>query len=208
MYKVFFNDNIIFLSDDIKHHFDSDNSLLYPYEDYCNLEIVFKIIENNNLQYDICLFNSNLENIWTNFLSYFKIIEAAGGLVKNNDGHVLIIERYNKWDLPKGKINKNESIKDAAKREVSEECGITNLEITKELQATFHTYRLEEQRILKKTYWFEMKYTGNEELIPQKKENITKAKWHNISELDEVINNTYLSIIDVLKAGKLITFLT
>ena len=198
MYKVFFNDNIIFLSDDIKHYFDSDNSLLFPYEDYNNLENIFKIIENNNLQYNIYLFNDNLENIWTNFLSYFKIIEAAGGLVKNNNGRVLIIERFNKWDLPKGKINKNESIKDAAKREVSEECGINNLEITKELQSTYHTYRLKEQKILKKTYWFEMKYSGNKNLTPQKKESITKAKWFNVSELDEVINNTYLSIIDVL----------
>ena len=35
------------------------------------------------------------------------LIEAAGGLVKNEDGEYLFIFRNNKWDLPKGKIEKH-----------------------------------------------------------------------------------------------------
>ena len=52
------------------------------------------------------------------------LIEAAGGLVKNENGDYLFIYRNDKWDLPKGKIEKDEKTKVAAVREVEEECGI------------------------------------------------------------------------------------
>ena len=50
-----------------------------------------------------------------NFLKKFPIIEAAGGLVQRDDGKFLFIFRNNKWDLPKGGIEKKELTIEAAK---------------------------------------------------------------------------------------------
>lgn len=41
----------------------------------------------------------------SSFLSMFKIVEAAGGLIINEKGETLFIFRRGKWDLPKGKID-------------------------------------------------------------------------------------------------------
>ncbi|MEI7526764.1 MAG: NUDIX domain-containing protein, partial [Mariniphaga sp.] len=70
------------------------------------------------------------------FISMFKYIPAAGGLVKNEKGEFLFIHRLGFWDLPKGKIDKkdlreplssigdNPSARNAAIREVKEETGL------------------------------------------------------------------------------------
>src|SRR5579859_4581705 len=53
----------------------------------------------------------------------FKVVKAAGGLVRKKD-KVLMIYRMKKWDLPKGKKESNEKYRDTAVREVGEECNI------------------------------------------------------------------------------------
>ena len=75
------------------------------------------------------------------FFSLFKIIEAAGGFIHNADG-ALFMYRNNKWDLPKGKIDKGETPKKGAVRECEEECGVSKLKIIKVLPATYHIYTL------------------------------------------------------------------
>ena len=55
--------------------------------------------------------------------SFYTIIKAAGGVVEKNDS-ILLIHRLGKWDLPKGKLEKNEKSKTAAIREVFEETGL------------------------------------------------------------------------------------
>ena len=57
------------------------------------------------------------------FLPVFTQIPAAGGVVIRNE-KILFIFRNGKWDLPKGKIDNGETAKEAAIREVAEECGI------------------------------------------------------------------------------------
>ncbi len=58
--------------------------------------------------------------------------------------------------------------------------------------------------VLKRTNWYRMTVKGVPKLVPQKEEGITKAEWLAAGELKPVLKNTYPSIIDVLKAGKLI----
>ena len=53
-----------------------------------------------------------------------KEIIAAGGLVFNEDGDLLMIFRRGRWDLPKGKLDDGEQIEDCAVREVKEETGL------------------------------------------------------------------------------------
>ena len=68
------------------------------------------------------------------------MVEAAGGLVFNKDGDILMIFRNGKWDLPKGKLEIGESIEECAIREVEEECGISGLIIEKKIKDTYNIY--------------------------------------------------------------------
>lgn len=141
---------------------------------------------------------------WKDFKKNYKIIEAAGGLVRNEKKEILFIFRKGKWDLPKGKIDKNEKVKSAAKREVKEECGIKGLKITDELATTYHIYELYGKQILKKTYWFKMTTDFKGILTPQMEEDITDVKWIKKKDVPEVLKNTYPAIVEVCKSAGII----
>lgn len=48
-------------------------------------------------------------------------------LIKNSEGEVLVVkEHQDKWELPGGGLDQNESIHDCIKRELQEELNITN----------------------------------------------------------------------------------
>ena len=127
----------------------------------------------------------------------YTIIKAAGGLVLN-EGEVLMIWRLKKWDLPKGKLDKGEKPKNAAVREVQEECNI-KVKLGKKICHTWHTYKQNGRRILKKTYWFRMYCIDDSEMKPQLEENIEDIEWMNEAELKEALYNTYPSIRDVFR---------
>lgn len=127
------------------------------------------------------------------------LIEASGGLVKNSAGDYLFIYRNDKWDLPKGKLEKGEKKKEGGVREVEEECGITVSKAGKKIISTYHTYISKGEIVLKKTYWYSMKYKGGEKLKPQLEEGITDVQWFNKSHMDEIKSNTFPSIMDVLE---------
>lgn len=158
----------------------------------------FEFVHNDDLD-EIYFFNPDPELLLRYFSSQFKIIDAAGGLVRNKVGEWLFIFRNGKWDLPKGKIEKGEKIRSAAIREVQEECGIGELHIIQEIPSTYHIYYINETAILKRTYWFEMTSTDTSKLIPQTEEGITEVKWIASKNLKQVYENTYESVKEVLK---------
>ncbi len=139
------------------------------------------------------------DELWESFRAYFKEIDAAGGLVMNSSGEFLFIFRNGIWDLPKGKLEKDEAAEIGAVREVEEECGITNPIIESHLVETFHTYFHKERWILKNTSWYLMRYGGSEQLIPQLDEGITEVVWLSPDNWGVVLENTYGSILDVLE---------
>ena len=126
------------------------------------------------------------------------MIESAGGLVFNKDGDILMIFRNGKWDLPKGKLEIGESIEECAIREVEEECGIYGLDITEKLLETYHTYNMDGEEVLKKTYWYKMKTDYSAKLIPQLEEGITKVSWIDKNQISEKMRSSYGNISDVL----------
>jgi 8-oxo-dGTP pyrophosphatase MutT (NUDIX family) len=133
------------------------------------------------------------------FFYNFQWLEAAGGLVKKENSY-LFIQRFGCWDLPKGKIETDETPDTAAVREIEEECGIVNPILEQFITHTYHTYQYQEQACIKKNWWFELSYTGNDELIPQLEEGITAVQWVSSKDLDQIRNNTYPSIVEVLDA--------
>ena len=49
-----------------------------------------------------------------------------------------------------------------------------------------------------------MFYGNNETPVPQKIEDINQVRWFNTNELDEVLENTYGSVVDVLRYANLV----
>ena len=131
--------------------------------------------------------------------SDFIKIKAAGGLVQRKELY-LLIKRKGLWDIPKGKIDKNEAKEDAAVREVAEECGIDGHKIIEPLVVTYHTMKFKGRPALKRTDWYMMKYKGPSEVTPQIKEGITKVKWMKEAHMLAIRGKTYGSINEVLDA--------
>lgn len=142
--------------------------------------------------------NSNVTRLLEDFVSLFWYVEASGGMVKNTRGETLFIYRFGRWDLPKGKIEKLETKTEAALREVQEETGLKELEIIRPLPSSFHIFDHKGKKVLKRTYWFEMLYTGTDEPTPQLEEDITRAVWIQPSDISSVLSNTYASIKTII----------
>lgn len=143
----------------------------------------------------------NIENKddLTSFSQGMTTLEAAGGLVLNEKGEVLMIFRRGSWDLPKGKIDPNESVETAAIREVREETGLTELKIVLKLQVTYHTYNIDNVNYIKPTHWFKMIHESNQELVPQTEEDITEITWMSKKQVEGILDQTYSSIQELLE---------
>jgi len=144
------------------------------------------------------LLDNDLSKLKSAFFKHFKIIEAAGGLVLNKNKEVLMIFRRGKWDLPKGKLDKGETLEQCALREVEEETGITNIELKEKLAETYHVYKEFGKHILKESYWYKMQCNTKQKLVPQTEEDITDIKWVKRSDLKNYTSNTYQTILEVL----------
>lgn len=140
----------------------------------------------------------DVEKNWKRFVKQFKVIEAAGGVVLNEQDEWLFIHRLGKWDLPKGKLEKGEKPKEAATREVSEECGIPEPAIVAHITDSYHVYPLNGKRILKRTYWYLMRSTAHTGLVAQAEEGITDVRWVNTNQVAVVAADSYGSIRQVI----------
>ncbi len=167
-------------------------------ENEMSVEDALKELEETKAHPGFIYLTANAGISWQLFISYCTLIEASGGLVMNEKNEYLVIFRKGKYDLPKGKLEYDETPEQGGIREVEEECGITHLEIIKPLEKTFHTYTQKKKRILKKTNWYLMK-TISQKLIPQTEEGIEKAEWMTEQQIKDVaIQNTYTSIAEFL----------
>lgn len=130
---------------------------------------------------------------------FFKRIIAAGGIVRNEKDDILLMYRKQKWDLPKGKVEKGETIIEGAKREVEEETGITVNEVyQKPYITTYHVYIENEKYILKENIWFLMRSHSKYLLTPQIEEEIEELKWVKTKNIVKFLENSYPSIQKIL----------
>jgi 8-oxo-dGTP pyrophosphatase MutT (NUDIX family) len=199
-YRIYINEKVVLLTEKAPKKID-----LYKKIDaeVFDLKIIYTWVLNhkNKLFYVLC---GDAKVFLKTVTRSISLIEAAGGLVKNENDDYLFIYRNNKWDLPKGKIEKEEMVKEAAVREVEEECGIKVNALGKKICKTYHSYIYKGEVVLKKTHWFDMKCKGQFKLKPQKEEGITDVRWFKKGYLHPIVANTYPLILDVLLKEKLI----
>ena len=198
MYKVFFNDRTVFFGDDFSKAFKRNKGLFYKFNNFKELYDLIELFASLKQIRSLYIFHTDMLLLVEEFKACFTTVEAAGGLVFNDQGEFLVIERRGVWDLPKGKLEKGEGYEEAALRELKEETGLQGLEPVQPLLSTYHTYPLKGERILKKTRWIEMKYHGADPPQLQEEEDITDYRWVTPGITDFIRKNTYNSILDVL----------
>ncbi len=195
-YKVFFNDCLLLISTP-ELALEGVCSEFITKPDRKGVGELISQFESSGI-HSYCLCTDHPEALFNLFTGFYQIIEAAGGIVCHPSGKYLFIKRFGKWDLPKGKIENGEAPDEAALREVREECGISGLSIGRQLPSTYHTYKLEGHRVIKKTWWFSMDYSGTLLTKPQNEEGISEATWLVPSQFDMVLENTYRSISELI----------
>jgi ADP-ribose pyrophosphatase YjhB (NUDIX family) len=140
---------------------------------------------------------------WRNLKKRFGIIHASGGLVINKEGKVLMIKRLGLWDLPKGKLEKDEDLLDCAIREVEEECAVYGLGVTGTITVTYHVMRRNKNKYLKVSKWYMMRTDQTVPGIPQLEEGINKVEWVPMNKVKKKLKKSWPSVREVFKESGL-----
>ena len=126
---------------------------------------------------------------------------GVGAIVLNNENKVFVGKRkdnpINKWQMPQGGVDENESFLTAMKRELYEETSIKNIQIIKELDGWFE-YELPKNLVGiiwkgkfrgQKQKWFIVRFTGEESEINLKTKHpeFIEWKWVEMDELPKII---------------------
>jgi len=173
----------------IVHHYARGRKGLFNYID---------AFEKSSDRSGVILSVEDPEVTFTEFCSIYKVVEAAGGLVFNKTGQLLAIFRRANWDLPKGKIEKDETIEEAAIREVQEETGLDKVVLKRKIGITYHTFSTGKQkRMLKVSHWYKMK-TAELKLTPQVEEDIELTEWVEIKDFLRNYKPMYRNIQDIV----------
>lgn len=200
--KIFFDDKPLFLCDSfdeiiqpVIHH---DDAVFIDELNSHTIKTMIHEMQDEKVQAGVFI-HKDLEELKKAFFKKFTIVIAAGGLVTNEKKEKLLIFRRGKWDLPKGKLDKGETLEECAIREVEEETGLQKIKLVSPLAITYHTYHEGTRFILKESHWYNMKISGKQTLTPQTEEDIHEIKWVKTEDLKDYLDNSFPSIIDVLK---------
>ncbi|MEX0274790.1 MAG: NUDIX hydrolase, partial [Flavobacteriaceae bacterium] len=136
MYKVFVNERPLFLTSEPEYA-GKVNCFKMKGKD-----IIRAIQSLEAEKYDEAyVYHPKGKRLVEKFSAVIPLVTAGGGLVRNQKGKVLFIYRNDKWDLPKGKLDKGETIEECAIREVEEETGVKDLRIEHLLKTTYHIFK-------------------------------------------------------------------
>ena len=189
MLQIFYKEKPIIISDNIS---DLKESLVIDLELIKNIDVV-ELLNKKKVK-SIGVLSKNKKSVLTALKKKYPEIIAAGGKVINQNSEILFIYRNKKWDLPKGKAEKNENISQTALREVIEETGIKNLTIVKPIEKTYHIFNKGNNYYLKSTYWFEMYSDYDGKFKPQKKEGISRVEWLDKETIGSILPKSYANI--------------
>ena len=201
--KIYFNNKPLFLTDTIDseiepflHH---DDAVFMDELSNPAINSMLHEMRQENVHAGV-FFHTNTEALKKAIWKKFTIVQAAGGLVRNDNGEILFMNRRRKWDLPKGKLDKGETLEQCAVRETIEETGLQTVQLKKPIITTFHTYDENGKHILKETHWYQLTAPGTQILVPQASEQIDLLEWVPVTSLSTYTKNIYPSVVDVLKA--------
>ena len=189
MYKVFVNELPLILTNKLS---DTTNGEYFSLKKESVQEAISSL-KKGKLE-EAFIYHPNGSEILDKFTKEIPLVSAAGGVVTNKEGKVLFIYRNDKWDLPKGKLDKGETIEECAMREVEEETGVTGLKIDNYLQTTYHVFKHNGINKLKQVHWYAMSTEFDGKLKPEKKEGIFKVKWKGPAKIKKALQNSYINI--------------
>lgn len=158
-----------------------------------------KIRKNLGIVKCVALLSSEPMTTFEQLKQEFVVVEAAGGVVQNERGELLMIELRGRWDLPKGHIEAGEEACVAALREVEEETGVVaELVDSEPLMETWHAYDTYGRWELKRTRWWQMRALGGE-LKAQDEEGIARVEWCDACGVEERLKMSYATIKHVVE---------
>jgi len=189
MQRIFVNDKPIYLTTKVEKETDFKNFLLKD----ADIEFVLQTLSKKSIK-SVRLIGHNEDKLLKSFKKKLPNVIAGGGKVYNDKGEILFIYRNDKWDLPKGKAEKKETIEETAIREVSEETGVSKLKIINPLPITYHVFKRNGKAKLKITHWFKMHTSFEGKLYPQLNEGITEVKWLAEKEVSAALDRSYANI--------------
>lgn len=189
MYKVFVNESPLILTNKLS---DTTNGRYFLMNGVAINEAI-EALNNKKLE-EAYIYHPNYEEILRKFVKKIPLVVAAGGIVTNKEGKVLFIYRNDKWDLPKGKVEKGESLEEAALREVEEETGVQGLKIENFLRTTYHIFKRNGKYKLKEVHWYSMSTSYKGDLVGNKSEGIEKVKWKGPKKIKKALLNSYINI--------------
>jgi 8-oxo-dGTP pyrophosphatase MutT (NUDIX family) len=199
MYKVFVKEVAIIVASDKDAFPDYDVFSLKK----VNLQKIIRKIRKGKLE-RVLLYCKCNKKLLKHLHKKLPLVIAAGGLVINNKQEYLFIHRNGKWDLPKGKMDKNETVADTAVRETMEETGVQDLIINKYLGATYHIFDWRENSKIKLTHWYVMSTNHTGSLVPQENEGIEQATWLSKEDAVNALKVSYENIKYLFPADMLI----
>lgn len=203
MHKIYFEKRCIIICHEGESALSDPNAVEFRFGESVSIHSLVAMFKAGESLGKVYIPTDDTEWMYRRVCAEFKEVEAAGGLVSNRRGDLLLINRNGLWDLPKGHREKGESISTTALREVSEETGIDKLELRSLICVTDHCYLRDGIWHLKHTWWYDMYYDAPLDLSPQREEDIAKAAWIARSGVAAFVKNSYPSIAEVFREAKI-----
>lgn len=200
---IYLNERPLLLSADtttIPAHFPK--AKVYDNPDTIKMESVLQKLEDGKKEAAVFI-APDVKQLFKKVSLHFTVLVAAGGLITNPAGEVLMMFRRGKWDLPKGKQDPGEDLETCALREVAEETGLHTVSLENKITETYHYYPMKNKKVLKHTHWYRMQFTGTELTVPQIEEDIQDLEWIKPENVDKYLKFSYENIREVFRTAEL-----
>lgn len=157
----------------------------------------FNQLVEGSQSFSVACGNGFMRNLVEYVNDNYIFVKAAGGLVRDANGRLLLMRRNDRWDLPKGKVESGETLSKAAIRETEEETGISNIVLDGLRLKTYHIYNLYGGWHFKQTSWFDMHLEDTsacQHLVPQIEEGITEVGWYDVDDWHSKLDESYATM--------------
>ena len=141
---------------------DFSDQMFYAEATMESLDLIRSLLENEQVAHQratlVLTFpnHDDIPRFFDALRNGYRSETAAGGIILNEKDEMLMIHRLGRWDLAKGKVEKGESLEEAAWREVEEETGLKGHVVDGHFEDTFHVFKRKKKWTFKVTHWYNM----------------------------------------------------